>query len=397
MSERLYYRDASLLEFDAQVVEHAGDAHHVVLDRTAFYPTSGGQPHDIGVLGASRVVDVIDEGARIVHVVEGNLPLGAVRGAVDGARRRDHMQQHTAQHLLSALAGDQYKWETASVHFGAEHSTIEFATSTTSDRQLADLQQWANAVVAQARTVSVTFEDAAAADVAGLRKPSGRSGEIRVIAIDGVDRSACGGTHVARTSEIGPVLLRGVEKIRGHTRVGFLAGGRVFSHVLAADKTLDALATELGCAVNQLEEIVATRQQESKSLRDQLGTLEQEAAGSRIRAMYGDAGSGADGLRRIMYHAADESASLLRLMAQAVAPLEQCLFVAIGATPPALYFATSNDSGVDAGALLKPALAVVGGRGGGSARVAQGTAPSAAALEQVAGTILGRTLASGQP
>lgn len=389
MTDRLYYRDASLLEFDAQVIEHAGDAQHVVLDRTAFYPTSGGQPHDIGVLGSARVVDVVDEDTRIVHVVQADLPLGAVRGAVDGVRRRDHMQQHTAQHLLSALAGDRYKWETASVHFGAEHSTIEFATATASDRQLTDLQQWANAIVSEARSVVVTFEDAATADKAGLRKPSGRAGELRVITIDGIDRSACGGTHVTRTSEIGPVLLRGIEKLRGHTRVGFLAGGRVFSHTQGSDKTLDALAAELGCAVNQLEEIVAARQQELKSLRDQVAKLEQEVAGVRVRAMYDATLPRGDGARRIMHRAGDESAALLRLMAQGVGPLERATLLIIGAKPAALYFGTSADSGLDAGALLKPALAVVGGRGGGSARVAQGTAPSAEVLEQVATAVLG--------
>ena len=388
MTERLYYRDASLIEFDAQVIAHVGDAQHVVLDRTAFYPTSGGQPHDIGVLGSARVVDVVDEDTRIVHVVEGSVPIGAVRGAVDRARRHDHMQQHTAQHLLSALAGDRYKWETASVHFGAEHSTIEFVTATASDRQLADLQLWANAIVGEARAVTVTFEDAAAADKAGLRKPSGRTGELRVIAIDGIDRSACGGTHVARTGEIGAVLLTGIEKIRGHTRVGFLAGGRVLSHIRTADQTLAVLAGEFGCGVNQLEEIVAARQVESKSLRDQLARLEQEVAGARARAMYEATAPSADGVRRITHRASDEAATLLRLMAQGVGPLERTALVIIGAIPAALYFGTSADSGIDAGALLKPALAAAGGRGGGSARVAQGTAPSAEALEQVAAAVM---------
>ncbi len=389
MTERLYYRDALLLEFDAQVIEHAGDSQHVVLDRTAFYPTSGGQPHDLGVLGAARVVNVIDEDSRIVHVVEGTVPLGAVRGAVHGARRRDHMQQHTAQHLLSALAADRFKWETASVHFGVVHSTIEFDTTTASDRQLAELQREANSIVGEARPVMVTFEDAAAADKAGLRKPSGRSGELRVITIDDVDRSACGGTHVSRTSEIGPVVLQGVEKIRGHTRVGFLAGDRVLSHLQISDRTLAALAAELGCATNQLEQIVAARQQESKSLRDQVGKLEQEVAVARVRTRFDAAEADADGVRRITHHAVEESAGLLRLMAQAVGPLERAALVIISASPAALYFGTSADSGLDAGGLLKPALAAIGGRGGGSARVAQGTAPSVEALGQVARTVLG--------
>ena len=388
MTDRLYYRDATLLEFGATVIEYAGDTQHVVLDRTAFYPTSGGQPHDIGVLGAARVIDVIDEEQRIVHVVDGALPIGPVRGAVDAARRRDHMQQHTAQHLLSALAGDRYKWETASVHFGTEHSAIEFATATGSEKQLADLQRWTNDIIGEARAVNVAFEDADVAELAGLRKPSRRSGEIRVITIAGIDRSACGGTHVASTSEIGPVLLLDVEKIRGHLRMGFLAGARVLTHARTGDATLAALARSLGCAVNQLEEIVWGRQQESKSLRDQLSKLEQEVAGSRVRSLFDATKRGTDGMRRIRHHATAESATLLRWMAQAIAPLERTIFVAIGAAPAAVYFATSSDSGIDAGAALKPALSAVGGRGGGSARAAQGTAPTESALEAVAATVL---------
>lgn len=383
MTERLYYRDAALFEFDATVVEHVGDAQHVVLDRTAFYPTSGGQPHDTGTLGAVLVTDVIDEDNRIVHVTSAPVALGAVRGSVDPARRRDHMQQHTAQHLISALAADRLKWETASVHFGADHSTIEFATATVSERQLRDLEVWANALVADARPVTVSFEDAAAAEQAGLRKASGRSGEIRVITIADVDRSACGGTHVSRTSEIGTVLLTGVEKVRGNTRVGFLAGDRVLRHARESDAVLASLAAELGCAVNELGALVPARQLELKAARDQVGKLEQEVAAARLVALVNAATPGPDGSRKIVVQTTNESAALLRAMAQAVAPLEHVTFVVHGGSPATIYFATSADSGIDAGARLKPALANVGGRGGGSARVAQGTAPTAEALKAV--------------
>ena len=388
MTERLYYRDATLLDFQANVMEHVGDAQHVVLDRTAFYPTSGGQLHDIGGLGAARVVDVIDAADRIIHVTSAPVPLGPVRGAVDAVRRRDHMQQHSAQHLLSALAADHLKWETVSVHFGAEHSTIEFATASISDRQLTELERWANDVVAEARAVTVSFEDAAAADQAGLRKTSGRTGEIRVVTITDIDRSACGGTHVSRTSEIGSVLLLGVENMRGNSRVGFLAGERVLTRARASDSTLTALARELGCAVGDLETLVPARQLESKVTREQVVKLEQEVAVSRVRALYQATAPGTDGVRRIAHRGQEESAALLRAMVQATVPLERALLVVIGRSPPAIYVATSNDSGIDAGARLKPALATVGGRGGGSPRVAQGTAASGEALDQVAAQVL---------
>jgi alanyl-tRNA synthetase len=359
-----------------------------VLDRTAFYPTSGGQPHDIGVLGAARVIDVIDEDQRVVHVTSAPVVIGPVRGAVDAARRRDHMQQHTAQHLVSALAADRLKWETVSVHFGPEHSTIEFATASVSDRQLADLERWTNDLVAEARPVTVSFEDAATAERTGLRKPSGREGEIRVITIADIDRSACGGTHVSRTSEIGPLLLLSTEKVRGNTRVAFLAGDRMLTQARSSDAVLATLARQLGCAVSELAALVPARQSELKTTRDQVAKLEQEVAVSRVRALYEATPPGEDGMRRIAVRAQDESAALLRAMVQAIAPLEHTLLVAIGGTPPTIYFASSGDSGIDAGARLKPALAAVGGRGGGSARVAQGTAASVEILEQVATAIL---------
>lgn len=389
MTERLYYHDSRLLEFDAIAVEHAGNAQHIVLDRTAFYPTSGGQPHDTGRLGAARVTDVIDDGRRIIHVVDAAVPLGPVHGAVDRVRRCDHMQQHTAQHLLSALAGDRLGWDTASVHFGEEHSSIEFAVPAASDQQLLQLEQWANDAVGEAREVSIGFEDAAAADRAGLRKPSGRTGEIRIITIAGIDRSACGGTHLSRTSEIGCVRLLGVERIRGHVRIGFLAAGRVISHANASDATLAAVARDMSCAVGELETLVPARQLEFKAQREQLSKLEQEVAASRLRALADATAPGADGVRRILHRATDESAAMLRTMAQAIGPLERIVFVAIVPSPPAIYFAASADSGIDAGAMLKPALAAVGGRGGGSARVAQGTAPADKVLENVAATVLG--------
>jgi alanyl-tRNA synthetase len=329
------------------------------------------------------VIDVIDDDALIVHVTDVDVALGPVHGQIDARRRLDHTQQHTAQHLISALAADRLKWETTSVHFGVEHSTIEFATGSVSARQLADLQSWANTIVAEARAVMVSFEDAGSADAAGLRKPTGRVGEIRVITIDGVDRSACGGTHLSRTSEIGAILLLDTEKIRSNVRVGFLAGHRVLAHAAANDALLARLALDAGCAINQLEAFVPARQQEIKLLRDRVGGLEREVAAARVQALHRASDRHDDGLRRLHLQATGEPATLIRAMAQEVAVLERATFVALADEPPTIYFATSADSGIDAGAALKSALAAVGGRGGGSARLAQGTATSVGQLEQV--------------
>ena len=362
MTERLYYHDAAVCNFDGVIVEYGADARHVILDRSAFYPTSGGQPHDTGTLNGVRVVDVLDEDDRVVHVLEAPLPLGPVHGEVDRARRHDHMQQHTAQHLLSAIAATRFGWQTASVHFGADHSSIEFDTSGTSDAELRELEIAANAAVAAAHPVTISFEEPAEARARGLRKAPERPGAIRIITIESIDRSACGGTHVASTAAIGAVVVHGVERIRGHVRVGFLAGERVIRRLHTGEALLASIAETMSCAVDELPEIAAKRQVELRAQREHIERLEREVAISRLHA----------------------------LVAQGVATLTEVVFVATISSPPTVFFASGPGTGIDAGKVLKAALAGAGGRGGGSPKAAQGTVTSPALLPGVVDQLVGR-------
>lgn len=382
-THRLYYADATLLSFDAIAIAYAGDPLRVVLDQTAFYPTSGGQPHDTGVLNGVRVVDVVDDDDCIVHVLDTALPLGPVHGEIDSLRRHDQMQQHTAQHLLSALAATRFGWETASVHFGAEHSTVEFVIATASDAEMRSLEVMANAVVAAARPVTISFEEPAEALARGLRKAPERHDAIRVITIEGLDRSACGGTHVASTSAIGTIVVHGVERIRGHVRVGFLAGDRVVARVHAREALLASMAEVVSCAIEELPGIVEKRQAELKAQRERVEKLEQEVAVTRLHALVEAATADAKGVRRVVYRSENNSPTLLRTMAQGVATLDGVLFVATLSLPPTVFFASGPGTGIDAGAALKAALATVGGRGGGSPKAAQGTVASFQSLQEV--------------
>jgi alanyl-tRNA synthetase len=376
MTTRLYYTDATLLDFPATVIGHDGDPTRVVLDRTAFYPTSGGQPHDTGLLGGVDVLDVIDDDARIIHVLAAPLPLGEVRGIVHAARRTDHMEQHTAQHLLSAIAADVFGWETASVHFGVDHSTIEFDVANVTAAQCDELAARAQAAVRAALPVTISFESSTDAVAAGLRKAPPREGELRVVTIAGLDRSACGGTHVASTAAIGPIVLRGVERVRGHVRIAFLAGGRVLTHLAARDALVSELARALSCAEDELAALVPKRQVELQGMRAQLAALEGEVAGHRVRALLAAATPDAEGVRRVRHQAADESPALMRAMAQAVAAESKAVLIVVSGA--AVVLGSSADSGVDVGALLKAAITAHGGKGGGSPRLAQGTLPSGA-------------------
>ena len=389
MTTRIYYTDAECVAFSARVVDVADDGRRVYLDRTAFYPTSGGQPHDVGTLGDVPVVDVVDEDERVAHVLAAPLAIdvgATVDGAVDAARRVDHMQQHTGQHLLSAVFADLLGAETASVHFGPALSTIELAGGTVDRDGLLAVEARANALVAADVPVAVTFEDAAAAT--GLRKPTGRTGEIRIVSIDGVDRSACGGTHVRSTARIGAVLLRRVERIRQNARVEFVCGLRAARR---ARVDYDALAEVAAAFSTNVDQAPATARAQAEALRDALGSVERltkDLAALRAESLVAAAAPDARGARWIVQRVPGK-VDELRALALSVAERPRGVFVALGAEPPAVLVAAAADSGVDAGAVLKGALAQVGGKGGGSPRLAQGKVPNEAALDGVAALLRG--------
>jgi alanyl-tRNA synthetase len=377
MTERLYYTDARLTEFTARVVEVAGD--RVYLDRTAFYPTSGGQLFDIGTLGDARVIDVVDEKERIAHVLDKPAPFAAndeLQARVDWTRRFDHMQQHTGQHLLSAVFEELFGHKTVSVHFGDESSTLDLdAVSLPKERAL-KAERRANEIVFENRGVTVTFEDADSAT--GLRKAVDRTGELRIVEIAGVDRSACGGTHVNGTGEIGPVVVRRIEKYKQSTRVEFICGWRALARARTDFDALSAIAGSLTAAIDEAPALVAAQAAHLKEAETDARKRGDELAKYQARERYDAAVPDADGIRRIVETAA--SMDPLRAMAQAIALLPKAVYVGSVSTPPGIVFAAAADSGINAGEVLKTALSANGGRGGGSPRVAQGTVADGAAL-----------------
>jgi len=396
MTERLYYRDATLREFSARLVDIDGDGIRIYLDRTAFYPTSGGQPHDLGTLHGARVVDVVDEEDRILHVLEQPVAIATgseLRGEIDWERRHDHMQQHTGQHLLSAVLEDMLGLRTVSVHFGAESSTLDVADASGGANVLgadvlAAVESRANALVAEGRPVLVTFEEAAEAK--GLRKPSDRGGELRVVSIEGVDRSACGGTHVSSTAEIGPILLRKQEKVRQGLRIEFVCGDRAVRRVRRDLETLARVARAFSGSIDEVATLVEGQGAELAALQSENRRLSESLAKYRAAELHAGATPRADGLR-IIVERLTSGVDSARSLALAFAPLSRAMFIAASNTPPSILVATSNDSGVEAGKLLKPLLEKVGGRGGGSARLAQGSLPSPDALESVLASLAAGT------
>jgi alanyl-tRNA synthetase len=378
-TERLYYTDSYLTTFDATVIDQGDGGRRVYLDRTAFYPTSGGQPFDTGRLGGVQVVDVVDEADRVAHLLEAPIGPGPVRGTVDWGRRFDHMQQHTGQHLLSAVLEELFGYHTVSVHFGVESSTLDLDTGEVTPEQIRQVEARANAIVFENRPVTVGFEDAATA--AGLRKETGRTGMIRVVTIQDLDRSACGGTHVRATGEIGSIHIRKAERVRKQVRLDFLCGARAVARARTDREILAALAAASSASPDDLPALFEKQRADLKAAEMARRGLEEELSGYRARELYHTTGPDKDGRRRIVHRQTAGTGEELRALGQAVTALSSAVLLAVLGTPPTVLLATSADTGLDAGAILKPILAELGGRGGGSARLAQGTVPGTEALE----------------
>src|SRR6516162_6625472 len=265
-TRRLYYDDSFQREFTARVLscepqkvspspEVKASTWQAILDQTAFYPTSGGQPHDLGKIGDAQVVEVGDRKDEIVHVVDRRLECVEVKGAIDWPRRFDHMQQHTGQHLLSAIFAEQFGLYTLSFHLGTESATIDLEADAVERAIIREAERRANEIVCENRSVAVEFEQAAEAQ--GLRKPSEREGTLRIVSIEGLDRSACGGTHVRLTGEIGAILVRKLEKVRQAMRVEFLCGARAVGRARADCDVLAKVAQLFSAPLDDTPRLVA--------------------------------------------------------------------------------------------------------------------------------------------
>ena len=387
MTERLYYHDSYLRDFHARVIDRTGDGASLYLDRTAFYPTSGGQPHDIGSINGMAVVDVIDEGERIAHRTASPVDSADADCLIDWPRRLDHMQQHSGQHLLSAVFIEQFGIETCSFHLGEEISTLDLETPAIDLEKVMAAERRANEAVCENRPILVTYEAADAA--ADLRKPSDRDGTLRIVSIQGLDRIACGGTHVRLTGEIGPILIRRLEKIRSTMRVEFLCGGRAVRRARADYNTLARIAQTFSTSFDETPQVAAA-QVESLREADRLRRkLEGELASYQGRELYTATAPDASGLRRVLRRLAKGTLDELRPLAQSFTAQPKAVFIGAIDQPASVLLSTSPDSGIDAGKTLQPLLAQAGGRGGGNPRTAQGSVPAKEALTAILETLIG--------
>lgn len=377
MTRKLYWEDPHLTRCEARVIERVQDGGRVriVLDATVFYPESGGQPADRGTINGMPVGTVIMEGGRIVHIVDGDVREDTVVCAVDPRVRRDHMQQHTGQHILSQAILRRLGAGTESLHIGAEVSTIDIPVKVLDEETVQALEDDANEVVF--RDVAVETYEVAALDES-YRKQTDIQGPIRIVSIAGFDKTPCGGTHCVRTGEVGPIRIINTFKKGSLWRVVFVCGMRALVHARRQGRAMHALSVllntppeEVVSTVEGLARAVRERERELSDTRDELATC--------ILATLAPPGDGT-GVRTVAYEAHDADSA--RRLAQATLVRERLvgIFGAPTDKGATVFVAASPDSGVHAATILQPAMEALGGRGGGNAGMASGSGPDAGAL-----------------
>lgn len=397
-TKRLYYYDSFLCEFAARVVGVEIDERQrarIALDQTAFYPTSGGQPHDLGTLNEIAVEEVFEGANReVIHLLSRAPDSEQVQGRIDWARRFDHMQQHTGQHVLSAAFVRLFNFATVSFHLGRASCSIDLNTESLGQRQLREAEELANQVVFEDRPVHIRFTSAEELREekarGGLRRAVEREGELRLIEVEDFDCCPCGGTHVARTGQIGLLLARGVEKTKKRVRVEFVCGGRALAAARADHERLSEAARLLTTGPGEVPAIIRKRFEEQRAAEKSRARLLEQLAEYEARALL--AAAERVGERRVLCKVFEEAdATYLRLLAARLVkePGLQLLF-ASRKQLPALVFAQSPGLGGDMSALLRETVQKLGGKGGGSRDFAQGSVPAGTSLEEVLAGVLPR-------
>ena len=382
-TRRLYYDDAFEKEFTARVMHCevlppdlskgiTGKVWGLLLDRTAFYPTSGGQPNDLGKIGDANVLDVRDEGETILHVVDRKPSDPEVNCCIDWPRRFGHMQQHTGQHLLSAMFQERFGLATVSFHMGSEMCTIDLRGPEPSDEILEGAERAANRIIFEDRPVNVRYGTADQLSELGVRKGVERDGILRAIEIEGADLQPCGGTHVKSTGQIGVVLVRRCTKVRQDWRVEFVCGGRAERVARHDFHLLRQTAEKLACAaedtVSAASRAVAERDANFKTVRTLLQRLAEAEAALALQAT----APGPQGLRILSRVFEGVLADYLGFFGTAFAKSEKAIALLATVEDGQLLFAQHPSAGKDMNALLKQVLEEIGGKGGGTRDFARG-------------------------
>ena len=378
-TERLYYNDSHLIEFEARVIdvtERVSGWTAIVLDRTAFYPTGGGQPSDTGTLSGCRVVECIDGDETVLHVVQGTTPpVGSeVKGRVDWSRRLDHMQQHTGQHILSQAFVTLFNAQTKSFRVLEDACEIDVDLSNPSNEVIERSVELANNVIWEDRQITIRNVTSDEAMSLPLRKDPARQGELRLIEIEGFDLTPCGGTHAFRTGEVGMIAVRSWQRAKGLTRIEFVAGTRALADYRRANKSAREIAELFSTGRDDAPALATHMLEEHKELNRRVRVLEEVAAGVEAERFVNEQESRADGSKVIAKVFDDRDAEALKKLAHALTsfPKTIALLFSTKDSTTRMVFARSADAEGDMNQLMKKACEMLDGRGGGRPDMAQG-------------------------
>ena len=385
-----FERDPYLTELDVTVLRAEDDGRpFAVLEDTVLYPEGGGQPADHGSVNGVAVVDVQKVGGEVRHYLEAAVAPGPATVLLGWDRRFEHMQQHTGQHLLTAVAQDRFGWATTAFHLGEAVADVELDAPRVTAAELAELEEALAAEIRACRPVTarrVAPEAMAALGVRSRGLPEGFQGEVRLVEIAGVDLNTCGGTHVRSTAELEVIKLLGTEPVRGGTRLFFVAGGRA-RHRLGAHELRNAvLRTQLGAPDEGLEAALSVKLDQLRGLERRVRALEEDLAERAAEALAGRPGALAE-----QHFEGKDAAFLQRLARQvcAAAPAKTVFLTASTDGQACFVLAAGDEAPADVPALGREVAALLGGRGGGSGRLFQGKAGSLGARAQVLARLQG--------
>jgi len=391
LTKRLYYQDSYLKEFKAKVLKKIkiDNRPAVILDETAFYPTSGGQPYDVGVIQDVPVVEVVEEGDEIIHILKEELKEeinSEVIGKIDWERRFDHMQQHLGQHILSGALMEIYSAETVSFHLGEKVCTLDIAKEKITEEEVKKTEECTNEIIFNNRPVKCYFvEGEEELKRLNLRKMPGRKGKIRIIEVENFDLSACGGTHCRVTGEVGLIKITKWEKRGEKIRLEFICGWRAWEDYFWKNELIKNISNKLTIKDSELSEAIDRMLEEQKGIRKELKEFKEKLQDYEARSLINESSLVDDGIKIIKKVFEENNFQEVMGLVQKIINLDDNVMVLAGIKSKGegakILFACSRALNYDMNRLIKEAGKFIEGRGGGTPNFAQAGGKKAEGIE----------------
>jgi alanyl-tRNA synthetase len=376
--EKIYYHDQYKRTFTSMLIKQDKDEDgrfYAVLEKTAFYPTGGGQPHDTGTLNGVYVNDVEEVDGEIRHFIEQPIDVhNSIVGEIDWDRRYDHMQQHSGQHILSAAFEDMFGYKTVSFHLGKEICTIDLEISNLSEEDTDQAEALANKIILENRPIETKWVTKEELLNYSLRKELSVSENIRLVIIPNFDYNGCGGTHPKSTGEVGSIKILDWEKQKKKIRVHFVCGNRVINQLHEKQKVIKGLTTVLNSPQEHMNEAATRLVQHSKELVKTIDELKNEILQYEAKDLIVNVQQNNE--RKIVHVIfKNRPISELQQLARAIACMANdvlVLFISENEDKLQLVCSCGKDLDGNMNQLLKEVLPSINGKGGGNPSLAQG-------------------------